>query len=124
MNYLTPLPFASQRIALTSLIWEKDANGYVSALATMRNDNPMSLRLVEFTFFVSHKFSAVRLDQTLQGNSFFIKDDPRFSGIDGIAGAWLSGQSRTFKLPSNQMLDCRSISVLSGGFSVTQGIGE
>jgi hypothetical protein len=90
----------------------------------MRNDNPMSLRLVEFTFFISHKFSVVNLDQTLQGNSFFIKDDPRFNGTDGIPGAWLSGQSRTFKLPSNQMLDCRSISVLSGGFSVTQGIGD
>ena len=84
----------------------------------------MSLRLVEFTFFISYKFSIVRLDQTLQSNSFFIKDDPKFNGTDAIAGAWLSGQSRTFKLPSNQILDCRSINVLSSGFSVTQGIGD
>jgi hypothetical protein len=124
VNYLSPLPYASQRIALTSITWEKDAQGYVSALATMRNDNSMSLRLVEFKFSAVHKFAVVRFDQTLQGNSFFIKDDPKFNSVDGQAGAWLPGQSRTFRLPSNQMLECRSINVLSSGFTVTQGIGE
>ena len=124
VNYLSPLPYASQRIALTSITWEKDAQGYVSALATMRNDNSMSLRLVEFKFSAVHKFSVVRFDQTLQGNSFFIKDDPKFNSVDGQTGAWLPGQSRTFRLPSNQMLECRSINVLASGFSVAQGIGE
>jgi hypothetical protein len=124
VNYLSPLPFASQRIALTSITWEKDAQGYVSALATMRNDNSMNLRLVEFKFSAIHKFTVVRFDQTLQGNSFFIKDDPKFNSVDGQSGAWLPGQSRTFRLPSNQMLECRSINVMSSGFTVTQGIGE
>ena len=124
VNYLSPLPYASQRIALTSITWEKDAQGYVGALAAMRNDNSMSLRLVEFKFSAVHKFSVVRFDQTLQGNSFFIKDDPKFNSVDGQTGAWLPGQSRTFRLPSNQMLECRSINVLASGFSVAQGIGE
>lgn len=124
VSYLSPLPYASQRIALTSITWEKDSQGYVSAILTLRNDNSMSLRLVEFNFLVSHKFSIVRFEQTLQGNNFFIKDDPKFNSTDGTSGAWASGQTRTFKVPSNQFLECRSITVLSSGFSVVRGIGE
>ena len=124
VKYLSALPFASQRIAVTAITWEKDAQGYVSALATMRNDNSNSLRLVEFKFSAIHSNSVIDFDQTLQGKSFFVKDDPTFKGIDGPSGPWLSGQSRTFRLPSNQMLECRSISVLSGGFTVSLGIGD
>jgi hypothetical protein len=83
----------------------------------------MSLRLVEFKFFASHKYSIIHFDQTLQGNSFFVKDDPKFNSADGQPGAWIPGQSRTFRLPSNQMLDCSSITVLSSGFTVVLGIG-
>ena len=124
VSYLSPLPYASQRIALTSITWEKDSQGYLSAILTLRNDNSMSLRLVEFNFLASHKFSIVRFEQTLQGNNFFIKDDPKFNSTDGTPGAWASGQTRIFKVPSNQFLECRSISVLSSGFSVVRGIGE
>lgn len=123
VNYLSALPYSSQRIALTSISWERDASGYVSAIASLRNDNTMSLRLVEFSFFASHKTSVVNFDQTLQGNSFFIKDDARFNSLDGQSDSWLPGQTRTFKLPSNQILECRSISVFASGFSVAQGIG-
>jgi len=123
VNYLSALPYSSQRIALTSISWEKDVNGYVSAIASLRNDNTMSFRLVEFSFFASHKSAVVNFDQTLQGNSFFIKDDARFNSLDGQSGSWLPGQTRTFKLPSNQILECRSISVFASGFSVAQGIG-
>jgi hypothetical protein len=89
----------------------------------MRNDNSMSILFFVFKFLASHKFSIVYFDQTLQGNSFFVKDDPKFNSTDGQPGAWIPGQSRTFRLPSNQMLECGSIAVLSSGFTVTQGIG-
>ena len=124
VNYISSLPYSSQRIAITSISWEKDVNGYVSAIVSLRNDNTMNLRLVEFAFFAIHKSVVVRFDQTLQKNSFFIKDDASFNSIEGKSGSWMSGQTRTFKLPSNQILECRSISVFASGFSVTQGIGE
>ena len=123
VNYLTPLPYASQRIAITNMSWEKDSAGYVSAVASIRNDNSMALRLVEFTFYLMHKGSIITTQSTLQGNFFFIQDDAKFNSLDGTSGAWMPGQVRTFKIPTNQMLECKSISLLSAGFNVRQGIG-
>jgi hypothetical protein len=123
VNYLNPLPFASQKIAIINMNWEKDAQDYVSAVASIRNDNSMALRLVEFTFYLMHKGSVITTQSTLQGNFFFIQDDSKFNSLDGVAGAWLPGQVRTFKIPTNQMLECKSINLLSSGFNVRQGIG-
>ena len=124
VNYSSPLPYASQRIAITSMNWEKDSAGYVFANATMRNDNSMALRLVEFSLYILHKGSLIYTTSTLEGNHhFFIQGDAKFNSTDGASGAWLPGQVRTFKLPTNQMLECRSITVSSTGFSVKQGIG-
>ncbi len=124
VSYLSALPYASQRIAILSMNWEKDAAGYVFANATMRNDNSMALRLVEFSFYVLHKGSLIYTTSTLEGNHhFFIQDDAKFNSIDKTSGAWLPGQVRTFKMPTNQMLECKSISVLASGFTVKQGIG-
>jgi hypothetical protein len=118
------LPFSSQRITVTNVNWEKDSAGYVSGLLTMRNDNSMSLRLVQFTFLIISDYSVVRLAQTLQGDNFFIKDDPKFNSIDGQSGAWLAGQTRIFRLPTDQILKCSTISYVSAGFSVSLGIGD
>lgn len=124
VNYSSPLPYASQRIALISMNWEKDAAGYVFANATMRNDNSMALRLVEFSFYILHKGSLVYTTSTLEGDHhFFIQGDAKFNSTDGAIGAWLPGQVRTFKMPTNQMLECRSITITSTGFNVKQGIG-
>jgi hypothetical protein len=90
----------------------------------MRNDNSMSLRLVQYTFLIISDYSVVRLAQTLQGDNFFIKDDPKFNSIDGQSGAWLAGQTRIFRLPTNQILKCSTISYSSAGFSVSLGIGD
>ena len=123
VNYLSALPYASQRIAITNFSWEKDSAGYVSGIATMRNDNVSALRLVEFTFYLIHKGAIITTESTLQGNHFFIQDDAKFNSLDRAAGPWLPGQVRTFKLPTNQILECRSISLSSSGFTVRQGIG-
>jgi hypothetical protein len=124
VNYLSALPYASQRIAILSMSWEKDSSGYVFANATMRNDNSMSLRLVEFSFYILHKGSLIYTTSTLEGNHhFFIQGDAKFNSTDGASGPWLPGQTRTFKMPTNQMLECRSITVTSTGFNVKQGIG-
>jgi hypothetical protein len=124
VNYSSALPYASQRIAIIGMSWEKDSAGYVFANATMRNDNSMALRLVEFSLYILHKGSLIYTTSTLEGNHhFFIQGDAKFNSTDGASGAWLSGQVRTFKLPTNQMLECKSISVLSSGYTVKQGIG-
>jgi len=124
VNYSSALPFASQRIAIIGMSWEKDSAGYVFANATMRNDNSMALRLVEFSLYILHKGSLIYTTSTLEGNHhFFIQGDAKFNSTDGASGAWLPGQVRTFKLPTNQMLECKSISVLSSGYTVKQGIG-
>jgi hypothetical protein len=84
----------------------------------------MALRLVEFTFSFMHKGSIITTSSTLEGNHhFYIQDDAKFNSADGISGAWMPGQVRVFKIPSNQMLECKSISVLSSGYTVRQGIG-
>ena len=124
VSYLSPLPYANQRIAITSIDWAKDAQGYVTATLTMRNDNSMALRLVEFIFYFLHKGAVIRTTSTLEGDHhFFIQDDAKFNSFNGPSGAWLPNQTRVFKIPTNQILDCNSISVLSTGFSVKQGIG-
>jgi hypothetical protein len=119
-----PLPFGNQRITVTEVKWEKDKAGYVSALFTMRNDNTMSLRLVQFTFYVFSGNAIVPLAQTLKGENFFVKNDPSFNSVDGATGAWLPGQTRVFKLPSNEILECGSIRYTSSAFKVLQGIGD
>jgi hypothetical protein len=118
------LPFGNQRITVTEVKWEKDKAGYVSALFTMRNDNTMSLRLVQFTFYVFSSNTIVPLAQTLKGENFFIKNDPSFNSIDGATGAWLPGQTRVFRLPTNEILECGSIRYTSNAFKVLQGIGD
>jgi hypothetical protein len=124
VNYLSPLPYASQRMSITNMVWEKDSLGYVSVNMSIRNDNSMALRLVEFTFYLMHKGSIIITTSTLEGNHhFYIQDDTKFNSTDGIRGAWLPGQTRVFKIPTNQMLECKSISILSSGYTVKQGIG-
>ena len=124
VNYLSPLPYASQRMSITNMAWEKDSLGYVSVNMSIRNDNSMALRLVEFTFYLMHKGSIITTTSTLEGNHhFYIQDDVKFNSTDGIRGAWMPGQTRVFKIPTNQMLECKSISVLSSGYTVKQGIG-
>ena len=54
---------------------------------------------------------------------FYIQDDAKFNSLDGISGSWKPGQVRTFRIQTNQMLECRSINVLSSGYTVKQGIG-
>ncbi|TSA58565.1 MAG: hypothetical protein D4R39_00215 [Methylophilaceae bacterium] len=91
---------------------------------SIRNDNSMALRLVEFTYSFIHKGSIIITTSTLEGNHhFFIQDDAKFNSLDGLTGAWTPGQVRVFKIPTNQMLECKSISVLSSGYTVKQGIG-
>ena len=124
VNYVSPLPYASQRMSVINMAWEKDSLGYVSVNMSIRNDNSMALRLVEFTYSFIHKGSIVITTSTIEGNHhFFIQDDAKFNSTDGIRGAWMPGQTRVFKIPTNQMLECKSISVLSSGYTVKQGIG-
>jgi hypothetical protein len=104
--------------------WERSSSGYLSALMTLRNDNSMALRLVEFTFSFLNKASIVVTSSTLEGNNhFFIQDDARFNSYDGAKGAWLPNQTRIFKIETNQIMDCSALTVLSSGFTVKQGIG-
>jgi hypothetical protein len=124
VNYLSPLPYASQRMSITNMAWEKDSLGYVSVNMSIRNDNSMALRLVEFTFYLMHKGTLIITTSTIEGNHhFYIQDDAKFNSTDGLRGAWMPGQTRVFKIPTNQMLECKSISVLSSGYTVKQGIG-
>jgi hypothetical protein len=124
VSYLSPLPFASQKIAATEMKWERDSRGYLSMFLNLRNDNSMALRLVEFTFSFFNSGALVVTTSTLDGNHhFFIQDDAKFNGVDGLKGPWLPGQTRTFKIDTNQIMDCTSLSVLSSGFTVKQGIG-
>ena len=124
VNYLSPLPYASQRMAIINMVWEKDSTGYVSVVASIRNDNSMALRLVNYTFYFVHKGSIITTTSTLEGDHhFYIQDDAKFNSLDGTRGPWTPGQVRTFRIPTNQMLECRSISILSAGYNVKQGIG-
>ena len=124
VSYVNALPFSSQRIAATEMLWEKDSQGYLSVNLKLRNDNSMALRLVEFTFSFFNKSSLVVTTSTLDGNHhFYIQDDAKFNSADNLKGPWLSGQTRTFKIATNQIMDCNSITVMSSGFTVKQGIG-
>jgi hypothetical protein len=106
------------------MAWEKDSLGYVFVNMSIRNDNSMALRLVEFTYSFIHKGSVITTTSTLEGNNhFFIQNDAKFNSSDGTSGPWIPGQTRVFKIPTNQMLECKSISVLSSGYTVKQGIG-
>jgi hypothetical protein len=68
--------------------------------------------------------SIITTTSTLEGDHhFYIQDDAKFNSLDGASGPWTPGQVRTFRIPTNQMLECRSISILSVGFNVKQGIG-
>jgi hypothetical protein len=111
-------------MAIINMVWEKDLAGYVSVVASIRNDNSMALRLVNYTFYFIHKGSVITTTSTLEGDHhFYIQDDAKFNSLDGTSGPWTPGQVRTFRIPTNQMLECRSISVSSSGYTVKQGIG-
>ena len=84
----------------------------------------MALRLVEFTFSFFNKGSLIITTSTLEGDHhFYIQDDSKFNSFDGASGPWLPNQTRKFKIPTNQILDCSSITVITSGFVVKQGIG-
>ena len=124
VSFLSSLPYASQRIAATSITFEKDSLGYLMAWLNLRNDNSMALRLVEFTFSFFNKGSLIITTSTLEGDHhFYIQDDSKFNSFDGASGPWLPNQTRKFKIPTNQILDCSSITVITSGFVVKQGIG-
>ena len=123
-NYLDSLPFSSQRIALTEMSWEKDQNGYVFALATLRNDLSTPLRLVEFSFAFYYDLELVKTQTSLRGFHYFVKDDSTLNSFDKTPGPWIPGQSRIFKLESNRIMDCSKIYVFGNRFTVSQGIGD
>jgi hypothetical protein len=121
------LPWASQRIAIVSMNWVKESNGYVYVELKMRNDNQMSLRLVNYSFdywYRSVKKSTAFNTGTSLVQQFFVKDDPKLMGIEGIAGAWKPNQERTFRIQLNEMLDCSLISLFASDFRVITGIGD
>jgi len=126
-NVRDALPWASQRIAILNMVWKKDVNGYVSVELKMRNDNSVNLRLVNYSF--DYWYGATRKSTAFNtGTSlvqqFFIKDDPKFMGLEAITGPWKPGQERTFKVETNELLDCSLISVFSSDFKVLSGIGD
>jgi hypothetical protein len=121
------LPWASQRIAILSMVWKKDLSGYVSVELKMRNDNSMNLRLVNYSFdywYGSTRKSTAFNTGTSLVQQFFIKDDPKFMGLEAITGPWKPGQERTFKVETNELLDCGLISIFSSDFKVLSGIGD
>lgn len=121
------LPWASQRIAILSMVWKKDLSGYVSVELKMRNDNSMNLRLVNYSldywYGTTRKSTAFNTGTSLV-QQFFIKDDPKFMGLEAITGPWKPGQERTFKVETNELLDCGLISIFSSDFRVLSGIGD
>jgi hypothetical protein len=79
---------------------------------------------VNYVFQFFHKGALIKTTSTLEGDHhFFIQDDAKFNSFNGPSGPWNPGQVRTFRIPTNQMLECKSISVLSSGYTVKQGIG-
>ena len=63
-------------------------------------------------------------ENVLAGYHYYAKDDEKFNSYDKTPGAWLSGQSRTFKIDSNKILDCKNIYIFGSRFTVTMGIGD
>ena len=119
-------PIASQRISILGIQWVKDAQGYVTANATMRNDNTMNLRLVEYSFY--YWVNTVRKSTSFNtGTSIvpkhFVKDDPAFMGIEQTAGSWIPGQVRTFAIQTNEIFSCSSLSFFPSDFIVSLGVG-
>ena len=127
---LPNLPLASERMAITKLEWKKDSSGYVSAVVTIRNDNSMSLRVVQYQFF--YWYDLKRFTTAFQYNNgngtttvehVFSKDTEGNMGIENLAGSWLPGQSRSFLIDTRKILDCSRISMLDSDYNVTQGVG-
>jgi hypothetical protein len=119
-------PIASQRISILGIQWVRDAQGYVTANATMRNDNSMNLRLVEYSFYywvgTTRKSTSYNTGTSIVPKHF-VKDDPAFMGIEQIAGSWTPGQVRTFAIQTNEILTCSNISFFSSDFVVSLGVG-
>jgi hypothetical protein len=119
-------PIASQRISILGIQWVKDAQGYVTANATMRNDNTMSLRLVEYSFYywvLNTRKSTSYNTGTSIVPKHFVKDDPAFMGIEQTPGSWLPGQVRTFAIQTNEIVNCSILSFFATDFVVTTGVG-
>jgi hypothetical protein len=128
---LPALPFASQRMSILKMEWKKDSAGYVTALLTIRNDNSMNLRVVQYQFFYwygsERRTTAFEYQSTYGMNTVehvFSKDTEKLMGVDNTPGAWLAGQSRTFLIDTAKILDCALISVFDSDFNVIQGIGD
>jgi len=127
---LPKLPLASERMAITKMEWKKDSSGYVSTVITIRNDNSMSLRVVQYQFF--YWYDSQRFTTAFQYNNgngtttvehVFSKDTEGNMGIENLAGSWLPGQSRNFLIDTRKILDCSRISMLDTDYKVTQGVG-
>lgn len=127
---LPGLPIASQRMSILKMDWKKDAAGYVTVSLTIRNDNDVNLRVVQYQFFYWYggeqrttAYSYQSTYGTTTVEHFFSQDTEKLMGVDNTPGAWLSGQSRVFLIDTASILDCSKISVLEGDFNVIQGIG-
>ena len=119
-------PIASQRIAIIAIEWIRDTAGYLTANVTMRNDNTMDLRLVEFSFYYWDGFARKSTSYNT-GTSIvplhFVQDDPKLMGVDQIPGPWKSTQIRRFAIQTNQIVSCSTLSFHSTDFVVTLGVG-
>ena len=71
-----------------------------------------------------YKLELIDTENVLAGYHYYAKDDEKFNSYDKTPGAWLSGQSRTFKIDSNKILDCKNIYIFGSRFTVTMGIGD
>jgi len=81
-------------MAITKIEWKKDSNGYVSAVVTIRNDNSMNLRVVQFQFYYWYDF--LRFTTAFQYKStggtttvehVFSADTPGSMGIENTPGS-------------------------------------
>lgn len=127
---LPNLPIASQRMSILKMDWKRDSSGYVTVFLTIRNDNDVNLRVVQYQFFYWYggeqrttAFSYQSTYGTTTVEHFFSQDTEKLMGVDNVPGAWLSGQSRVFLIDTASILDCSKISVLESDFNVIQGIG-
>lgn len=127
---LPSLPLASERMAITKMKWAKDKNGYVSVSLTIRNDNPMNLRVVQYQFYYwyglerrSTAFTYPTTNGTTTVEHVFSKDTENLMGIEKLPGSWLPDQSRTFLIDTGKILDCTKISALDSDYNVLQGVG-
>jgi hypothetical protein len=124
--YEPQYPIASQRISILGIQWVKDAQGYVTANVTMRNDNTMNLRLVEYSFYYWLVTTRKSTSYNAGGSiipKHFVKDDPAFMGLEQTPGSWLPGQIRTFAIQTNEIFNCNILSFFPSDFIVTTGVG-